>query len=350
MLPHTEIIRKLDIFETLDEKIIKNIAKMCIEREFITGDYIVKRGEAGLGLYFITAGRAKVEIDRDGVKVVVALLHEGDFLGELSMIDDNVRSADVICVENTSCLLLTRDSFTRLLKKHPEIALQMAKALVARIRATNEKLSAAPVVAPAPFSTEPQPQSVGAPATVAAAASAAASSNGGSGTASSSSSFNAIEFYSSTKHRTKDFLIDLFSSLYVMKMMTRFSAAMVGCPVEVQAEKGGPEVVQMTIDGVKLALFPSEADQVLQLNAYGEGEFSAVVFRPGRTEEDVSETAVSHVAGTVSQQDRLRLHVPAGAAAWLESLDRTVSPLSSRHLDRQLCDFSRWNIPSDCGA
>jgi len=108
-----ELIRKLDFFEALDDKVVKDIAKVCIARDFATGDYIVRRGESGLGLYFITRGRAKVEIDRNGAKATVAELRDGDFLGELSMIDDKARSADVICMENTSCMLLTRDSFTR---------------------------------------------------------------------------------------------------------------------------------------------------------------------------------------------------------------------------------------------
>ncbi|HWP85570.1 MAG TPA: cyclic nucleotide-binding domain-containing protein, partial [Terriglobia bacterium] len=125
MLTDTELIRKLDFFEPLDQKIIKRIASVCIVREFSAGEAIVRQGESGLGLYFITGGRAKVEVDKDGTKVVVAELKEGDFLGEFSLIDDKTRSASVVCLQDTRCLLLTRDSFARLLKKYPEIATQM---------------------------------------------------------------------------------------------------------------------------------------------------------------------------------------------------------------------------------
>ena len=318
-LTNTELIRKLDIFEPLDEKIIKNISKMCIEREFALGEYIVKRGESGLGLYFITNGRAKVEIDRDGVKIIVAELHGGDFLGELSMIDDNVRSADVICIENTTCLLLTRDSFSKLLKKYPEIALQMAKALVARIRATNEKVGSTAMATPVPSAFGPEP--VSEPATLAAAV---------SDNSLSLPDFNlqktfsyakdttqqAIDSYSSTKHKTRDFLVDLFGSWYFLKMMTRFSAALVACPVEVQPEELVSEVLQISINGVKLALFPASSHQILRIAAFDEGDFTATVFRSA----NCGGPSVTHFEGRVRKNETLRLHVPLGENTWLERL------------------------------
>ena len=66
MLTETDLIRKLDFFRPLDQKIIAKIAKACIVKEFAVGDYIVRQGEAGLGLYFITRGQANVEINRNG--------------------------------------------------------------------------------------------------------------------------------------------------------------------------------------------------------------------------------------------------------------------------------------------
>ena len=320
-LTNTELIRKLDIFEPLDEKIIKNIARMCIEREFALGEYIVKRGESGLGLYFITNGRAKVEIDRDGVKIIVAELHGGDFLGELSMIDDNVRSADVICIENTNCLLLTRDSFSKLLKKHPEIALQMAKALVARIRATNEKVSYTGTPVPTAFTAEPLPD----PANLSAAVSKD-SSSGMDFNLQKTFSYakdttkQAFDSYSSTKEKTRDFLVDLFSSWYFLKMMTRFSTALVACPVEVQPEEAIPKVLQISIDGVKLALFPASSHQVLRIAAFAKGDFTAMVFRPGCGE--IGGASIDCFEGEVRENDSLRLHVPAHRSAWLERVNR----------------------------
>ena len=320
MLSDAELIRKLDFFDPLEEKIIKKIAKACIVREFQSGDYMVKQGESGLGLYFITSGRAKVEIERGGVRIMVAELQGGDVLGELSMIDDKARSANVICTEESRCLLLTRDSFLKLLNKYPEIGLQMAKSLVARIRATNERVGANPPAAssPAPDAAPSAPEPV---------ATDPVGANGSSGSIFSKLSpsnllnFNLqdikvlkdieiVKTYSSTKSKTKDFLVDLFQPIYLMKEMTRFSMAIVGCPVTVQARNRQQEVLQAEIGGVKVVVFPASGNQVLSIDAYADGRFSTTIFRPVDHRKP-SKASVACFEGDVRKHEILRLHVPA---------------------------------------
>ncbi len=124
-----DLIRKIDFFESLDEKIVNNIARLCTELEYSSGDHIVRQGDSGLGLFFIIRGGIKVELEKNGMRMVVATMQPGDFFGELSLIDNKPRSANVICVEDTRCLVLTRDSFSKVTHKYPEIGFQIAKAL-----------------------------------------------------------------------------------------------------------------------------------------------------------------------------------------------------------------------------
>ncbi len=326
MLTDTDLIRKLDFFEPLDHKIVKNIAKMCIVREFQPGDYIIKQGESGLGLYFIVEGRAKVEIERGGIRIPVAELQGGDFIGELAMIDDKVRSADVTCTEETRCLLLTRDCFSKLLNKYPEISLQIAKSLVARIRATNERLGSSPQPATAPAPSPVAASLPVAPAPVPESVAEVTSSNGKADENGSLGSFlkifsadnlpkidfssikaediNPLKVYSSTKSKTKDFLVDLFKPIYLMKEMTKFSMAIVGCPVTVQPQKRRPEVRDAVIEGVKLVVFPASEDEVLTIDAFDNGTYSATVFRPGSP-------SATHFEGKLCNRDIFHLHIPA---------------------------------------
>jgi hypothetical protein len=310
-----DLIRKINFLAPLDHKIINEIANMCIVREFQPGDTVVKQGEPGLGLYFITAGRVKVEVERNATRTEIAELTAGDFLGELSVIDATGRSA-VICIEETRCLLLTRDAFSKLINKHPEISLHMAKSLVGRNRAANGRAVAArngprqAEAVPAAYTAtgEPAPRNGSSPQ---------------SPLLSMIEQFSpanfvpdlkmrqtdAVKVYSSTKARTKDFLVDLFSPLYMMRAMTKFSMAMVGCPVTVQAD--APEVVdcqiqQIVIDGVKLIVFPASDDQVLRISAYDDGDYSVTVLRPGADEPE----AIARFRGKVMRNDVLRLHVP----------------------------------------
>jgi CRP-like cAMP-binding protein len=135
-----DLIRKIDFFEPLDDKIVNQIARLCIPREYSAGDHVVRQGDPGLGLYFMTGGRVKVEIEANLSKTVIAELEAGSFFGELSIIDNNPRSASVICLTDAACLLLTRDSFQKLVEKHPEILIPMVRALAARLRKADQRI------------------------------------------------------------------------------------------------------------------------------------------------------------------------------------------------------------------
>jgi CRP-like cAMP-binding protein len=313
VLTDTELIRRLDFFEPLDQRIIKHIASMCIVREFSAGEAIVRQGESGLGLYFITGGGAKVEIDRDGSKVVVAELKEGDFLGEFSIIDDKTRSASVICLQDTRCLLLTRDSFTKLLKKHPEIASQMLRTLVGRIRNTNERITAPPGLSP-PTASPPAPPEA-----------APAAENGSGGLSGIASQITAMlprpedfgTLYMSTKGKTQEFLNRFVSAIYAMKAMLRFSMAIVGCPVTVTAERPHPEILIAELNGVKVLLFPAASEQTIRIEAVNDGAVCATLYRPTGTSED-PRVEIFRLQGPVRRCDILRLHVPMGKQVRLE--------------------------------
>lgn len=347
MLTDTELIRKLDFFEALSPKTIQQITQLCIVREFAAEEYIVRQGESGLGLYFITGGRAKVEIERDGMKVVVAELKEGDFLGELSIIDDKARSANVISLEDTRCLLLTRDSFSKLLKKHPEIALQMLKSLVSRIRSTNDRISssraAQPAAAPAPPPVSPPPASSTPLDGIGAATERI--------TAALPKPEDMVKMYSSTKDRVQNMLVGMFGTMYVVKAMTRFSMAMVGCPVTARAEQGDPEILETVIEGVKVVLFPSRSHQRIRIAAYADGELSATVFRPvGRGRRRQVETV--RWEGPVRRNEIFALDVPAGNSRGSEGKRVAPSPCRLVPLSaagpEEDSSAGRWEVTQAC--
>lgn len=316
LLTDIELIRKMEFFEALETRVIKQIAEMCIVREFSAGEYIVRQGESGLGLYFITAGKAKVEIERNDTKVVVAELKEGDSLGEFSIIDEKARSANVICLEETRCLLLTRDSFGKVMKKHPEIAQQMLRTLVGRIRNVNERITAsAPAASPAPAATA-------APAAGAAPAPAEAPS------LSQEDLFTRItgmlpplpsmsdiphpseifRLYANTKTKTREYLNEMIGTIYAMKAMMRFSMAVVGCPVRVSAQVPSPEVLTAEIHGVKLVLFPGDRDETLRIEAYGDGPLHATFYCPRRD----GSVRVTRLRGPVARDRTYELQVCSG--------------------------------------
>jgi CRP-like cAMP-binding protein len=375
-LTDTELIRKLDLFDGLNPRTIQRIAELCIVREFAADEYLIRQGESGLGLYFITSGRVKVEVERhvevagEGIKLVKVLLNElgeGGVVGEFSIIDDKARSANVICLEDTRCLLLTRDSFSKLLKKHPEIALQMLKSLVGRIRSTNERItesgarSARAVAATAP------PRAVAPPP-----ANSSSPLNGiGAATERITDMIpspgdmvkmvptpqdvlnmmprpeDMVKMYSSTKDRVQNMVVGMFGTMYVVKAMTRFSMAMVGCPVSVSADGNSPEVVEAVIDGIKVVVFPAGCDQRIRIEAYGDGELSATVFRPGQDGRSRQVEAIRW-EGPVRRNEAFELQVPAGNSGSRKAQRKERRPCRLVTLPEVPCEAGsageRWAI------
>jgi CRP-like cAMP-binding protein len=89
----------------------------------------VKEGSTGTALYIILSG--KVRVEREGASI--STLAPGEFFGELALIEEHPRSATVVAVEETDCLLLPAWEFTALLQEHPEIAVPIMRALIARL-------------------------------------------------------------------------------------------------------------------------------------------------------------------------------------------------------------------------
>ncbi len=288
----SELIRRIDFFQLLDDRLVDKIARLCIIREYSPGDYIVRQGDPGLGLYFITRGSARVEIARDGAIMPIAELHAGEFVGELSIIDNKPRSANVVCATDANCLLLTRDSFMKLLNKHPEIALQMAKALAARLRSTDERMWQDAVAMP-----EPVPQKNGSEAR-------------------ESRTPNQTQ-PRSDKQKIKDMLADTVSWVYLLKSVMQFSLAVVGCPVSVNLETRPSRSLVSTVGPLKMVLVPFRESHLIGVHAFEDGAFKATILQPVIT-PGFTGVSVSRFCAPVCRNESMWLRIPAFERAHIE--------------------------------
>jgi CRP-like cAMP-binding protein len=125
------LIGNVPFFAGLDEKKRKSIASQGKEISYKAGDMIVEEGSMGVGFYLILDGKAEV---RKGTKVL-ASLGKGQFFGEMSLIDEQPRSANVVAVSPTKCWALSSWAFASLVKTNPEIPMLMLKEVVKRLRA-----------------------------------------------------------------------------------------------------------------------------------------------------------------------------------------------------------------------
>lgn len=113
----------------LETRVRRRLADIGKRRTYAADEAIVREGSTGTALYVVLNGRARVE--RGGE--AIGELKGGDFFGELALIEEHPRSATVVAVEETDCLLFPAWEFTALLEEHPEIAVPIMRALIARL-------------------------------------------------------------------------------------------------------------------------------------------------------------------------------------------------------------------------
>jgi CRP/FNR family cyclic AMP-dependent transcriptional regulator len=132
-----EILQKTPLWSSLDAKELKVVAESFKEVRFESGDVIVRKGKTGCGFFLVLDGM--VEVRAEGR--ALSKLGPGQFFGEMALLDDQPRSADVVALEPSRCLGLTPWSFKPMIFHHPKIALKLMQELAHRLRVTNQALS-----------------------------------------------------------------------------------------------------------------------------------------------------------------------------------------------------------------
>ena len=132
-----EMLGKTSLWSGLSKQELKAIVNNSKERRFEGGQIIASKGEGGVGFYLVLDGA--VEIRSDGKSL--SRLGPGQFFGEMSIIDNQPRSADVVAVEPSRVLILTAWKFKGLISENPKMAIRMLQELARRLRSTDLTLT-----------------------------------------------------------------------------------------------------------------------------------------------------------------------------------------------------------------
>ena len=130
-------LSKVSIVGNLSPRQLKDLAKWVKVVDFTAGETVVKRGEGGIGLYLILEGSADV---RRGNRSL-ARLGAGQFFGEMSLFDNEPRSADVVTLQPSKMAVLSKWEFWGFAATEPEVLLSILAEMSRRLRATNQALS-----------------------------------------------------------------------------------------------------------------------------------------------------------------------------------------------------------------
>jgi CRP/FNR family cyclic AMP-dependent transcriptional regulator len=136
-----ESLRSVPLFASLDDDAARDLRSLLSEKPVTQNTRLFRRGDTGDAMYLIESGRVRISIhDDDKQEVILAELAQGDFFGEMSIIDGRQRSADAQVIEDSRLAVLSRDAFLSFVRKKPDVALEMLSALTDRLRRTDELL------------------------------------------------------------------------------------------------------------------------------------------------------------------------------------------------------------------
>lgn len=106
-------------FDRLDDPTLLQIAGASSNLLYASGSVVFDRGEEPDALYIVLAGKVKLGSDDDGKPEVT--LGTGDYFGEMSMLLDTPRTRKVWALDDSELLVLSQESFRRVLSEQPEL-------------------------------------------------------------------------------------------------------------------------------------------------------------------------------------------------------------------------------------
>jgi CRP-like cAMP-binding protein len=131
-------LAELPLFEGLSKRHLRRIAKLARTRRFASGSAMVRSGDPGRAFFVLLDGSAKVT--RAGGRP--RRLGAGDYFGEMALLDDAPRSANVVAEGEVLALTIDRAGFTKLLRAEPALAQALLRTLAARLRAAEGSTTA----------------------------------------------------------------------------------------------------------------------------------------------------------------------------------------------------------------
>ena len=141
MRSNLDLIRRVPLFSLLTNDQAQGIADSVVKRRFRRGEIVVEHGKKSNALFILLTGRARVlTADSRGREVILAVLQSGDYVGEMSLIDNEPHSATVRAEVQTDMLILGRAEFARCLPENSSLSYAIMRGLVQRLRSADRQI------------------------------------------------------------------------------------------------------------------------------------------------------------------------------------------------------------------
>lgn len=141
-----EILKNVPVFSELNAREINKLVSIVHLRSYHAGETVFLQGDPGLGMYVIEKGQVSIRMVTDsGNEKELSVLTDGDFFGELSLLDESPRSASAIAIVPSKIIGFFRPDLFELLNHSPKIGikvlLKLSETIGTRLRLTNNELT-----------------------------------------------------------------------------------------------------------------------------------------------------------------------------------------------------------------
>jgi CRP/FNR family cyclic AMP-dependent transcriptional regulator len=137
----TALLRNVPLLSVLSEDELALLARVVIRKSYARGSQILGAGDPTDSLYILISGRIKVFMsDLDGKEVILAILGPNEFVGEMGLIDNSPRSANVVALEPCEVVCISKPDFKRCLADNFDMAMTVMRGLVKRLRDADNQI------------------------------------------------------------------------------------------------------------------------------------------------------------------------------------------------------------------
>lgn len=134
-------LKDVFFFQQLQHEDIKKISPLFSEKTYKKGTVIFFENEPGDEFFIVKEGIVKISKLEGAKEVILAIFHEGDYFGEMAVLEkDQVRSASAEAMETSVLYVLNRRDFMGLMEDNPKLTLMLLEVAMARIRKMNEMI------------------------------------------------------------------------------------------------------------------------------------------------------------------------------------------------------------------
>ncbi len=135
------VLQQVEMFSGLTEAELGTLASVRVTRNYPKNTIIINENDFADSLYLIESGKVKVYCsDKNGKEFIMNTMGEGEYFGELALLDDDKRSASVRTMEKSTFSIVYKEDFNRLMDENPNIARTMIRNLTQRVRTLTEKV------------------------------------------------------------------------------------------------------------------------------------------------------------------------------------------------------------------